>query len=80
MRSIASLCQMNRYAPVSALREQQAAIFDAIDELERAAELIELIVNERQEACEYAADAAFTATCEAREVLGIVSYADIRGH
>jgi hypothetical protein len=79
MRSIASLCQINASASLAALHDQQATIHDAIAELCRALDRIDTLIYQREQAHEYAEGAAFTATVEARECCGVVSYAEIRG-
>ena len=75
MRSIASLCQVDRHASLAVLQAQRAALHDALGELCQALDRVDTLIHEREQAHEY----AVTATLEAREVRGIVSYADIRG-
>ena len=79
MRSIASLCQVDRHATLAVLSAQKAALHDALGELCHALDRIDTLIHERQQAHEYAEGAAFTATVEAREYGGVVSYAEIRG-
>lgn len=75
MRSIASLVQINRHARAVDLRGQQSAIYDAIAELERAAERIDDLINEREQARDYAQAAALAA----RDFAAPSCYRDIRG-
>lgn len=75
MRSIASLCQINRHASRLALVEQQSALYDAIAELESCAERIQDLLNEQDQARDYAQAAAF----EGRDNAAPASYAEIRG-
>ena len=75
MRSIASLVQINRHAGLVALREQQSVLYDAIAELERAAERIDDLINEREQAQDYAEAAALAA----RDFAAPSCYRDIRG-
>jgi hypothetical protein len=79
MRSIASLTQVDRRAPLAVLCAQKAALYEALSELCQALDRIDTLIHERQQAHEYAEGAAFTATVEARECGGVVSYAEIRG-
>ncbi|MCU0767566.1 MAG: hypothetical protein MUE39_09355 [Gammaproteobacteria bacterium] len=75
MKSIASLAHVNRHAGLVALREQQSALYDAIAELEQAAERIEQVIHDREQARDYAHAAAF----EGRDYVAPARYADIRG-
>ena len=75
MRSIASLCQINRHASRVALVAQQVALYDAIAELESCAERVQDLLNEHDQARDYADAAALAA----RDWQAPAHYAEIRG-
>jgi hypothetical protein len=75
MKSIASLCQINRHASVLALRVQHATLIEAVAELCQALDRIDALLHERAQAHEYAQAAA----AEGRDNAAPASYAEIRG-